>query len=314
MKSKPSPSPDIAPSLNLQVPGTSPEAEQPAKPSKRQPPAGYEEYAPNQFRPIRKDAPPATLRRNPDTGLVEIIDPAWEGVRQTIQAVRATGRAYLFGQAWLGWQLAMLKKQHGVAHGSNKTPSGQFGRTVAWDKIVEHESGLSRRTADRFIALFEATQAKLKRKKKGAPANPNALALFKTENPLALPPEQREALQDVIASLCDGETQASLMQELGVVPKPPPMPKGGLRGDGKYSVEQLAFDFFEGPASAIMRARANKDYKKLLYILPAVTDQEGKVSLVMLRDETQAMLDDIHEAMAKHAKPAKPAKGKTTNP
>jgi hypothetical protein len=246
---------------------------------------------------------------SPEVNDALVKDPAWEGIRQTIAAVRAAGRAYLFGQAWLGWQLAVLKKEHGAAGSGRRKESRQLGDFKSWKDIVLAETGLSDRTADRFIQLFDATQAKLKRKKKGVPANPNALALFKSENPLALPPEQREALQDVIASLCDGETQASLMQELGVVPKPA-LPPGGpkKRGEEKYSMEQLAFDFFEGPASAIMSARSNKDYKKLLYVLPAVTDQEGQVSLVMLRDEVASMLEDVNEALAAHAKPAK---GKT---
>ena len=239
-------------------------------------------------------------------------DPAWDGIRQTIAAVRAAGRAYLFGQAWLGWQLATLKKEFGVREGRPSKNSAKLAELKSWSAIVKAECGLSARTADRFITLFSATQAKLKRKKKGQPANPGALALFKSENPLALPPEQREALQDVIASLCDGETQASLMQELGVVPKPILPPQGPKQRGEKPSLEQLAFDFFEAMTAPLINARAAKDYKKLLYSLPAVTDEEGKVSLIFLRDETAAMLDDINEALAKHAKPAK-AKPITSN-
>ena len=232
-------------------------------------------------------------------------DPAWDGIRQTIAAVRAAGRAYLFGQAWLGWQLTVLKKEFGAAGSGRRKESRQVGDFKSWSVIVKAECGLSDRTADRFITLFAATQAKLKRKKKGQPANTGALILFKSENPLALPPEQREALQDVIASLCDGETQASLMQELGVVPKPALPPQGPKQRGDKPTLEQLAFDFFEAMTAPLVNSRAAKDYKKLLYSLPAVTDEEGKVSLVFLRDEVAAMLEDIHEALAAHAKPAK---------
>lgn len=239
-------------------------------------------------------------------------DPAWEGIRQTIQAVRAAGRAYLFGQAWLGWQLATLKKEYSIRPGQPKKNSADSAGYFSWEQIVKQECGLSRRTADVCIQLFGSTQAKLKRKVKGKKADAGtALALFKSENPLALPPEQREALQDVIASLCDGETQASLMQELGVVPKPALPPQGSKqRSDDKLSMEQLAFAFFDGPASAIVCARAAADYKKLLHMLPATTDQEGQISLVFLRDEVAAMLDDVNEALAAHAKPAKPSKRK----
>ncbi len=233
-------------------------------------------------------------------------DPAWDGIRRTIASVRSAGRAYLFGQAWLGWQLSCKKKDHGCTHGGNRRSSRQLGDLKSWPEIVKEETDFSDRTADRFIQLFEATKAKLKRTKKDAPANKSALILLQSENPLALPPEQREAVQDVIASLCDGETQASLMRELGVVPTPAAPPVGPKKkAEGKLTNEQLAFDFFDGPASAIVKARAAKDYKTLLYMLPATTDQEGKVSLVFLRDETAAMLDDINEALAAHAKPAK---------
>jgi len=256
----------------------------------------------------------AAAESKPNTALAEVVtagpaDPAWEGIRQTIAAVRATGRAYLFGQAWLGWQLATLKKSHGAVGSGRRKESRQVGDFRPWAQIVKDEAGFSDRTADRFIQIFEATKAKLKRAKKGATVNATALALFQSENPLALPPEQREALQDVIASLCDGETQASLMEELNVVPTPAAPPAGAkAKRQAKESDEQLAFHFFDGPASAICRARAAADYKKLLYMLPATTDEEGKVSLVFLRDEVAAMLEDVNEALAKHAKPARPAK------
>lgn len=233
-------------------------------------------------------------------------DPAWDGIRQTIANVRAAGRAYLFGQAWLGWQLATLKKQHGAVGSGRRKESRQVGDFRPWAQIVKDETGFSDRTADRFIQIFDATKAKLKRCKKDAPVNHEALVLFQSENPLALTPEQREALQDIIASLCDGETQASLMQELGVVPTPAAPPAGAKKKpDSKLTPEQLAFDFFEGPARAICNARAMADYKKLLHMLPPTTEEEGKVSLIFLRDEVSAMLDDLNEALAQHAKPAK---------
>lgn len=233
---------------------------------------------------------------------------AWDNVRHTIACVRAAGRAYLFGQAWLGWQLATLKKQHDCTHGGNRKSSGQIGHLNAWSEIVEAETGLPRRTADRFISLYEATLAKLKRTAKLPSGKPAAesLALFQNENPLALPPEQREHLQCVVASLCDGETQASLMRELGVLPQPnlPPVGKKN-RGEETRSPEQLAFDFFEAPASAIINARASRDYQKLLHCLPVTTTEPGKVSLILLRDEAAAMVEDIEKAIALHAKPAR---------
>lgn len=240
-------------------------------------------------------------------------DPAWDAIRQTISQVRAAGRAYLFGKAWLGWQLSVRKAEHhkagGGGRGGDRKSMGQIVPLISWEEIVDRETGLNKRAADRMIELFEATKAKLKREQKKAkvPAQKDALTILQSENPLALPPEQREFVQDVIASLCDGETASSLMEELGVI-KPPPAPPIGKkkRKEDKLTPEQLAFDFFDGPASAIINARASKQYKKLLYMLPPVTDDPDKPSLVFLRDEMQAMVDDLNEALAAHAKKANP--------
>ena len=237
-------------------------------------------------------------------------DPAWEGIRQTIQAVRAAGRAYLFGQAWLGWQLATLKKAHhilGGGKGGDRKSMRQSGGLISWAEICKQECGLSDRTADRFIQLFESTQAKLKRKVKGKKADAGtALALFKSENPLALPPEQRESLQDVIASLCDGETQASLMQELGVVPKPKEMPKGGQASKpDDLTAGQLAFHFFEAMVAPVINARTNPDYKQLLSALPAYSTEENAISLDTIATECRALLADIDEVQRRLAKPAR---------
>ena len=243
----------------------------------------------------------------PQSDETVITDPAWEGIRQTIASVRAAGRAYLFGQAWLGWQLATLKKQHGAIGSGRRKESRQIGDFKSWKEIVLAETGLSDRTADRFIQLFEATLAKLKRNKKRKSIDSNALVLFQSENPLALPPEQREALQDVIASLCDGETQASLMQELGVVAKAKEMPKGGQRGkkDEPATAGQLAFHFFEAMVAPVINARTNPDYKKLLYALPAYPTSESAISLDTIATECRAILADIEEVQKAQAKPAK---------
>ena len=234
-------------------------------------------------------------------------DPAWDGVRMTLARVQSAGREYLYGKAWLGWQLFMLKKAHGIQRGGDRKSNGQPVRLIrSWADIVKDELDLHERTANRMIEKFEAVKAKAKRCLKTLPGGKNTLTIFQSKNPLALPPEQREAMLEIITSLCDGESEGSLLQELKIIPTPKLPPVGRKQRTGeKITDEQFAFDFFEGPASAICKARASAEYKKLLYMLPATTDEEGKVSLVFLRDETAAMLDDINEALATHAKPAK---------
>jgi len=236
-------------------------------------------------------------------------DPSWETIRQTILAVRSAGRLYLFGQCWLGWQLATLKKHYRVREGRPTKNSANLAEFQTWPEIVRNETGFSDRTADRFIQLFDAVQAKCKRLARSDKTSPAAekLALFRDSNPLDLPPDQREALQEIIASLCDGETQAHLMRELAVLP-PPNLPPVGPKTRSKepdLTPQQLAFAFFDHPVNVIMTTRACRDYQNLLHCLPVTTTEDGKVSLVLLRAEIAAMLEDIESAIAKQAKPAK---------
>lgn len=236
---------------------------------------------------------------------LEVI-PEWATVRTTLATVRDLGRRYLYGQVWLGWQLATLKISHDSVGSGRRKESGQSGHFKSWAETVEAETGLPRRTADRLISLFDATKAKLKRVKSPIIAR-GTLIVFERENPLLVPDDERNDLMDIIASLCDGETQASLMQELGVIPKPKPMPKGGgvpKPHDPEETAGQLAFMFFSEIASGMVNTRTNPDYKKLLLALPLYSDSEHPLSLATLRAETEALLADIKEAEKAATTPA----------
>lgn len=234
------------------------------------------------------------------------IAPDWATIRHTVSQVRHLGRVYLYGQVWLGWQLSVIKAE--FSHGGNRRSSGQNVHLKSWEQTVLTETGLQRKTADRLIGLFEATKAKLKRTK-GPIVTRGTLIVFEQENPLSVSEDERSDLMDIIASLCEGETQASLMQELGITPKPKPMPKGKTP-DGDEKTEeatagQLAFHFFEAMAAPLINARTNPDYKKLLYAMPLYSDSEHPLSLATLEAEFRAALADIEDAKQAAAKPAK---------
>ncbi len=248
----------------------------------------------------------ATVEVTTDSPALADEDPRWLAVRETAGRLREAGRTYLEMQAWLGWQLAQLKKDHGIKAGKPKANLADSAELRAtWPDLVKHYTGYSRRTADVFIELFDATKAKLKRAK--LPEQKAALAIFNQGNPLALPAEQRDFVRDVIASLCTGETQGSLMQEIGIVPKPVMPANPGANKAAKLSDAELAFHHWDGPASAIVKARSPEGLK-LLHALPPVTDEPGKLCLVFLRDEAKALAEAAEEALAVHAKPAKPGK------
>lgn len=255
------------------------------------------------------------LRKAAPSTLAEVTDaaprdPAWDSARETADQIRTAGRLFLRGQVRLGMILSGLKKAHGIERGcfgKNRTPDS--GDLISWPDLVLRETGYSRQSADVFIRLYESTKAKLKGSRKlslPAPAKKDALVLFQTENPLTLTPDQWAQVDQVIASLTDGETQTSLMQELGILPKPKPMPKGGADknppADPEQTAGQLAFHFFDGLGSALINTRMNPDYLKLLHALPIHSTEEHQLTLTTLETEARSLLADIERIKSDAAK------------
>lgn len=239
-------------------------------------------------------------------------DPRWDQVRETSEHLRACGRLFLRGQVKLGLMLAALKKEHcQIGAGRPKKNSADSAKLLPWEEIVRQETGYSRRQCDEFIRLAEACKLKLKTAKKldlPAPAKKNAIVLFQQENALTLTDEQWKDVDLVIGSLTTGETQASLMQELGLVPKPKAMPSGKKEDPAPapdQEAGQLAFHFFDAVAAPLINARTNPDYKKLLYALPVDSSEEHPLSLSTIEAEARALLADVMEAKSAAARPAK---------
>jgi hypothetical protein len=283
---------------------------------------------PTPAKPLRKAKPspeldlaiPANLPKskasNPEVTNDHPKDPRFDQIRETSEQLRACGRLFLRGQVKLGMLLVALKKEFGIHRGQPKKNSPDSGNFLPWADVVKNETGYSRQSCDEFIRLYEATKLKLKTSKKlnlPAPAKKNAIVLFQSENALSLTDAQWLAVDAVIGSLTTGETQASLMQGLGIVPKAKPMPKGTKttdEEDEEESAGQLAFIFFGTIASPLINARANPEYKKMLAAMPLHGDDEHPLSLTTMEAETRAFLADIEDAKQSHAKPAK---GKTIN-
>jgi hypothetical protein len=227
-------------------------------------------------------------------------DPAWDQARTAAGDCRTAGRFFLRSQVRFGMVLAALKKAHGIQRGQPKKYSADSAEYLPWDALVKQETGYSRRSCDVFIELFEKTTKKLKTDKKlalPAPARKDAIVLFQTENPLALTEQQWAQVDDIIGTLTDGETQASLMQALGIIPKAKMPENTGKKGKEEgMTAGQLAFHFFEAMAGPLFNARTNPDYKMLLLALPPFSDDEHPISLGSLEAEARALLADIDEA------------------
>lgn len=238
-------------------------------------------------------------------------DPRWDQAREISDGLRLCGRMFLRGQVKLGMLLAALKKELGYHRGcTGRNRSADSADLLPWPELVKREIGYSRKSCDEFIRLYEATKAKLKKAKKLAlPADvkKDAIILFRAENPLALSDDQWRDVDALIGTLTTGETQASLMEELGIIPAPRPMPKGGVPKprDPSITAGQLAFHFFDAVAAPLVSARTNPDYKKLLRALPVESSEDHPLSLCFLEAEARAWLADIEEARAASSKPAR---------
>ena len=241
--------------------------------------------------------------------------PEWDHVRETVAQISYHGRLFLRGQVRLGMLLSGLKKANSCEGSGRRNKVADSATYTPWPQIVLEETGMARRQGDEFIRLYDATVAKLKRSKtlelpEGLATD--ALVLFQTENALALSETQWIAVDELIGSLTTGETQASLMQELGIIPKAKAMPRPDGSTPPKDGPEatagQLAFHFFESFAAPLINARCNPDYKKLLLALPLHSTPEHPLSLATLKAEARALLRDIEDA---EQFSAQSAKGKT---
>ncbi|RYD19920.1 MAG: hypothetical protein EOP88_17175 [Verrucomicrobiaceae bacterium] len=240
-------------------------------------------------------------------------DPRFDLFRLVDAQTTLAARLFLRGQVKLGMILIHLKKEFGRPEGRPAKNSADSAKFLPWDKLVEQETGYSRRQTDEFIRLFEGTRAKLKKQKKlnlPAVAKKDAIVLFQTENPLALSEQEWEQVDAVIGSLTTGETQAGLLQHLKLAASPAKMPKPGkdTEEDGEAEVPtagQLAFHFFDGVAAPLINARTSPDYRMLLMALPSESTEEGMLSLATLEAEARAFLADIEEAKQATAKPAR---------
>ncbi len=262
--------------------------------------------------PIEALADKVTAERaaDPEVTTEQPKRPEWEAVRETVAQITFHGRMFVRGQVKLGMLLAGLKKAQGIARGGDHKSNGRICPLIPWDKLVTEETGFSRRSGDEFIRLYDAAKAKLKKSKTlKLPAGlaKDAIVLFQSENALALTDEQWIKVDELIGTLTTGETQASLLAELGIVPKPAamPKPKGGKDEEEEPTAGQLAFHFFEAMASPLINARTSPDYLKLLHALPLTSTEEHPLSLATLEAEARAMLADIENVKQATAKPAR---------
>lgn len=249
-----------------------------------------------------KEPPPATLRRNQETGLVEVIDP-WDRPRRILDGIKLCVRLSIAGQVLLGHELATLKKDMGFHPGRPKFNSDKMSElSKTWPQLIEKNLKISYKTADRMIACFEAAKARLKKlgHLKNLPSGSKKLELLFTARPDSMTDDDRDALAKCVDKLVDGDTQSDLLKELKIIKFHVPLAGGDTSKHKKVTEQQmmaqLAFNFFSPIAQGLQRLRVDNDREAFLHALDIQSSDEDAITLTTLERDLEAALNDVRTA------------------
>ncbi len=139
----------------------------------------------------------------------------WIAVRWYFDRASKFAHASLACQVMVGFELAALKAELGVAPGQPEKNSGTDARILSWEEIVEKEAGISRRTANRFMEMAEGIKPKLARMK----GEPLLRELIKT-SPGDWSEDDSKTLFKALHEVTSGKTQGEFLCEIGAAKKP----------------------------------------------------------------------------------------------
>ena len=240
------------------------------------------------------------------------LHPAWDNARNYLAGVKQAFRMSIAGQVLVGMELMTLKKDLGFILGNNQHQ--RIGQSVqssdrTWSEWVSAELGISYKTADRLILMWDSARIRIKKigHTGDLQGGTKKLSLIVESDSTDLSTEDRDKLAAVVERITDGATQAILLEELRIVKRNAPPPDTTGQNNRKPAtddpVEQMAFNFWLGGGSQIMDLRSHGS--QYLNMLPVDSNDPEKPGLRILREETAALLGDIDAAINANLKPAK---------
>ena len=225
------------------------------------------------------------------------LNPEWDRARAFRDDLKAATRQSLTAQILFGREAGYLKKKLGFIQGRHLISRQRGDSLKTWAEWCDIELVLPDRTVDRYIQCFESalTRAKAWKSKK-----PEAYRLL--ENPAAeLAGDESERLVAYIDCLVEGDTQAGLLEELGIV-KPSNKTPGGDTSAFKKPARQMTLEewakesFQRIPREVdelergIFRIKDAPEYRLLLQELPIVSPEEGATSLMQIKECLERVL------------------------
>lgn len=246
------------------------------------------------------------------------LHPAWDNARTYLTGIKQAVRLSIAGQVLLGMELMSLKKDLGFTHGSQSrfSPSGQSvhledSKPRTWSEWVTAELGISYKTADRMIMMWDSARSRIKRigHTGDLPGGTKKLALICDARPATLSEEDKQKLAAVVEKITDGDTQKDLLAELNLIKKHVPLPGGDTSAHRKDKpseeemMGQLAFRFFLPIAEGLQSLRTSPDREAFLHTVPLHSSEAGQISLTSLENDMEAALHDIRAAKKARMKP-----------
>lgn len=189
----------------------------------------------------------ATLDRLP--ALPAAPEDEWENARRYSQMAEGFSQATVVAQVMCGFELIELQRRTCATRGGDRSKPNDS--VLPWPKLVKEKINRSDDTARNWMNMARAVQPKL-RKLDGPWQAPTLLALPPSE----WPEEARASVEKTLKGICEGQTQADFMRELGLAKRPQGSAvKGGHHpGSGtpvKDTPQQAAIDIWTPTIKAL---------------------------------------------------------------
>ncbi len=250
----------------------------------------------------------------------------WSRAKGLLADLKSHVRRSLAAQVLIGKELASLKKKLGFTHGgARRGSSRQIGDLKSWSELTSAELGIPDRTADRWIQCFESATARAKARRNKARRENNADELITWElacRLLTIPADELdgkelEQLAECVGRIVDHDSQADLLDELGIAKRPSDLQpgKGGDTRKGDKMTDEVGWlgysakaihDQFNGICEMMQDIRKADYLKSSLHELPLSNPDPEKLTLYkfkgiledVLHGEVAGLLKFVEEEIA----------------
>lgn len=263
-----------------------------------------------EIKKLRKAAPLVVPPTDDETKLA--IDSVFGPARKLIESIKLHTSRSIVGQVVLGLYLKELQSALGYSRGGDRKSNGkvcrltEMGPSIAilngmartWEEWITKELGMPDRSARHLMQLAYAVRQRLK----SAGGSESVLRL--TEN---ADPEAQEKVIELVRKVTDGETQASLLEDLGIYKRRVTLQGGAVATvqtdedpalvSARY--EQQLLELYCKPIVQLQRTLRSEDSEKALWVMPLSASDDKKPSLMQLEGILKMELDRISQIRAK---------------